>query len=92
VVTERRQWTASAMPRSTTKITAPHMDPGTPWQNGFVESFKGHLRDQLLTLVVFDSMWEIRTVLGRSPAHAGRVCAAVTGTEQDPKCSQEVDR
>jgi putative transposase len=45
------------------EIDASYIDPGSPWQNGFVESFNGHLRDELLTLEVFDSMWEMRTVL-----------------------------
>jgi IS30 family transposase len=44
-------------------INASYIDPGSPWQNGYVESFNGHLRDELLTLEVFDSMWEMRTVL-----------------------------
>jgi putative transposase len=45
------------------QINATYIDPGSPWQNGFVESFNGHLRDELLSLEVFDSMWEMRTVL-----------------------------
>jgi len=40
-----------------------YVDPGSPWQNGRCESFNGKLRDELLDLEVFDSMWEVRTVL-----------------------------
>lgn len=44
-------------------INAEYVDPGSPWQNGHIESFNGHLRDELLSREVFDSMWEIRTML-----------------------------
>ena len=44
-------------------INAAYVDPASPWQNGFVESFNGHLRDEFLNLEIFDSMWEIRTLL-----------------------------
>jgi putative transposase len=45
------------------RINTSYIDPGSPWQNGYVESFNGHLRDELLTLEVFDSMREMRTIL-----------------------------
>jgi len=45
------------------EINATYIDLGSPWQNGFVESFNGHLRDELLSLEIFDSMWELRTLL-----------------------------
>ena len=31
----------------------PHLDPGCPWQNGYVESFHGKLRDKQLDREVF---------------------------------------
>lgn len=46
------------------KGTAPHfIDPGCPWQNGFVESFHGKLRDELLDREVFISVAEAQTRL-----------------------------
>ena len=35
-----------------------YIDPGSPWQNGFIESFNGKLRDELLSMEVFDSLAE----------------------------------
>ena len=32
-------------------------------QNGHCESFNDKLRDELLNLEIFDSMWEVRTML-----------------------------
>jgi len=44
------------------KGTAPHfIDPGCPWQNGFVESFHGKLRDELLDREIFVSVAEAQT-------------------------------
>ena len=39
-------------------IQANYCDPGSPWQNGRIESFNSRLRDELLTREVFDSMGE----------------------------------
>jgi putative transposase len=39
------------------------IDPGSPWQNGCCESFNDKLRDELRNLEIFDSMWEVRTML-----------------------------
>lgn len=44
-------------------IQSNYCDPGSLWQNGRIESFNSHLRDELLTREVFDSMWEIRFML-----------------------------
>ncbi len=35
-----------------------YIDPGCPWQNGFVESFHGKLRDEFLSREVFASVQE----------------------------------
>ena len=43
-----------------TKINTSYCDPGSPWQNGRIESFNSRLRDELLTPEIFNSMWEIR--------------------------------
>jgi len=46
------------------KGSTPHfIDPGCPWQNGFVESFHGKLRDELLDREVFLSVAEAQTRL-----------------------------
>ncbi len=39
--------------------------PGSPWQNGFVESFNGKLRDELLNREWFRSRAEARMLIER---------------------------
>jgi len=34
------------------------IEPGSPWENGYVESFNGKLRDELLDREVFDTPLE----------------------------------
>lgn len=41
------------------------IDPGCPWQNGFVESFNGRLRDEYLNGQLFDSVLEASVLLER---------------------------
>ncbi len=36
--------------------------PGSPWENGYVESFNGKLRDELLNREVFDTLWEVQVL------------------------------
>jgi transposase InsO family protein len=42
-----------------------HIDPGSPWQNGIVESFNGRLRDELLSSEIFDTPAEARYLIDR---------------------------
>ena len=44
-------------------ITANYCDPGSPGQNGRIESFNSRPKDELLNREVFHSMWEIRFML-----------------------------
>jgi putative transposase len=39
------------------------IDPGSPWQNAWVESFNGRFRDELLNLWHFDSLLEARVII-----------------------------
>mgnify|MGYP002084552718 CR=1 FL=1 len=39
------------------------IDPGSPWQNAWIESFNGKLRDELLNLWRFDSLLEARVLI-----------------------------
>lgn len=39
--------------------------PGSPWQNGFVESFNGKLRDELLNREWFRSLAEAKVIIER---------------------------
>jgi transposase InsO family protein len=42
-----------------------YIDPGSPWQNGIVESFNGRLRDELLSSEIFDRLAEARYLIDR---------------------------
>jgi putative transposase len=40
-----------------------YIDPGKPQQNGFIESFNGSLRDELLNEEIFDTLDDARRKL-----------------------------
>ncbi len=39
------------------------IDPGSPWQNAWIESFNGKFRDELLNGWQFDSLQEARVII-----------------------------
>jgi len=41
------------------------IEPGSPWENGYVESFIGKLRDELLNAEIFDTLLEARVLTER---------------------------
>ena len=41
------------------------IEPGSPWENGYVESLNGKLRDELLEREIFDTLWEAKTLIER---------------------------
>jgi len=43
---------------------AAYIEPGSPWENGFVESFNARLRDELLDGETFRSLREAQVVIG----------------------------
>ncbi len=40
-----------------------YIEPGSPWENGYVESFIGKFRDELLIGEIFDTLLEARVVI-----------------------------
>ena len=46
-----------------TGVDSVFIDPGSPWQNAWVESFNGRLRDELLNLWQFDSLLEAQVLI-----------------------------
>jgi putative transposase len=38
------------------------IEPGSPWENGYIESFNGKLRDELLNGEIFDTVTEARVI------------------------------
>ena len=44
-------------------VTTLFIEPGSPWENGYIESFNGKLRDELLNREVFTSLTEVRVLI-----------------------------
>jgi len=40
-----------------------YIEPGSPWENGYIESFNGKLRDECLNREVFDTLPEARALV-----------------------------
>jgi putative transposase len=45
------------------EVITTYIEPGAPWQNPYVESFNGKLRDELLNLESFDSLFEAQVLI-----------------------------
>ena len=41
------------------------IEPGSPWENGYIESFNGKFRDELLNREIFDTVLEARIISER---------------------------
>jgi transposase InsO family protein len=52
-----REWLAH------TGVGPLYIEPGSPWENGYVESFIGRLRDELLNGEIFDTLLEAKVVI-----------------------------
>ena len=46
-----------------------YIEPGSPWENGYCESFNSKLRDEFLNGEIFYSMNELRVLVGRWRVH-----------------------
>jgi putative transposase len=51
------------------------IEPGSPWENGYNESFNGKLRDELLSGELFDTLREAQVLVERWRAHMTSACA-----------------
>jgi len=49
------------------------IEPGSPWENGYIESFNGKLRDELLNGEIFDTLAEAQVLVGRWRRHYNTV-------------------
>ena len=43
-------------------VTTAFIEPGSPWENGYIESFNGKFRDELLNREIFDTVLEAKVV------------------------------
>jgi len=47
----------------TLQVRPLYIEPGSPWENGYIESFHGKLRDELLNGELFDTLLEAQVIL-----------------------------
>lgn len=50
-----------------------YITPGSPWENGYIESFNGKLRDELLNREIFDTLYEAKVLIDRWRRHYNHV-------------------
>lgn len=41
------------------------IEPGSPWENGYIESFNGKMRDELLNREIFTTLKEAKVLIGQ---------------------------
>ncbi len=46
-------------------VKTAYIEPGSPWENGYIESFNGKLRDELLNGEIFDTLTEAQVLIER---------------------------
>ena len=49
------------------------IEPGSPWENGYIESFNGKLRDELLNGEIFYTLKEAKVLIERWRQHYNRL-------------------
>jgi len=59
IATAVRSWLAEL------GVTALFIEPASPWENGYIESFNGKLRDELLNGEVFFTLKEAQILIGQ---------------------------
>lgn len=69
------EFTAKAVRAWLTRLeVAPlFIDPGSPWENGYVESFNGKMRDELLAREIFYSLQEAQILIEAWRVHSNQV-------------------
>lgn len=50
---------------SRVEVKTLYIEPGSPWENGYIGSFNGKLRDELLNLEIFDTLLEAKVLIER---------------------------
>lgn len=57
IARELRRWIGAAGARTA------YIEPGSPWENGYVESFNARLRDELLDGEIFETLREAQVLI-----------------------------
>ena len=63
VATRLRQWL------EVLEVNPVYIEPGSPWENGYCESFNGTLRDELLNGELFYGLKELNVIVGNWVKH-----------------------
>jgi putative transposase len=67
IATDLREWLGAL------EVGTLYIAPGSPWENGYGESFNGKLRDELLNPELFDTVLEARVLADRYRKHYNTV-------------------
>ena len=54
-------------------VNTAYIEPGSPWENGYIESFNARLRDELLNGEVFDTLLEAKVIIEQWRVHYNQV-------------------
>lgn len=54
-------------------VGALFIEPGSPWENGYIESFNGKLRDELLNREIFTTLLEAKVLIENWRRHYNTV-------------------
>jgi len=54
-------------------VKTQYITPGSPWENGYIESFNGKLANELLEREVFDTLYEAKVLIERWRVHYNTV-------------------
>ncbi len=54
-------------------VTTLYITPGSPWENGYIESFNGKLRDEFLNVDIFDTLLEAKVLIERWRQHYNHI-------------------
>ena len=63
-------------------VTTLFIEPASPWENGYIESFNGKLRDELLNGEIFYTLKEAQILVGRLAATLQRPAPAQLAGQQ----------
>ncbi len=65
------EFTAKALRKWLAKVdvNTAYIEPGSPWENGYIESFNARLRDEFLNGEIFDTLLEAQVLLERWRVH-----------------------
>lgn len=69
------EFTAHAVRKWLSKVGVKtlYIEPGSPWENGYIESFNGKLRDELLNGEIFYTLTEAKVLIERWRQHYNTV-------------------